>query len=617
MSVTLGDVAMATRPEDLIYAVDEWPPWPKLLLLGLQQAILASVYLVLVVVVARAAGASKQVALDMVSLGMIALALSTMVQAIWKGPVGSGYLAVPVFSAIYLGPSLLAAKTGGLPAVFGMTIFAGVVEVALSRSLHRLRVLFPPAISGLIVAVVGIDLGLVGIDQLLGVEARQSLDFDRHVAVALLTLGIAVGSSVWSKGLMRLMCSAIAIGLGSLIAFLVGLIPSHSLATVVDAPAWSLPDPRFVSYRFEPALIPAFLIAGLAAALRTVGVITTCQKINDRDWKRPDMRSIEGGMLADGIGCAAGGLLGTMGMNTGPSLVGVAKASGATSRYIAFACGGILILLSFVPKIASVFLILPTAVIGSALVFTASFMIAGGIQVMVSRNIDTRMTYVIGISLLFGLSKEVYRDYFTSLPAVLHPLTGSMLSLTLIVALGLNLLFRIGIRRTEIFSFEDQELSVERFASFMQARGRAWSVSAEVIERATSTAAQVIEHIAAAHLVQGKTRAIVSYDQLELLIEIAYEGTMLTLPNVGVKRAHLPRGGILLLRAGGLPDRSVSGPDGVLREGEPRQYPPVLRRLSHPLTSRRAVEARSNGYASGTPWTTAREASRRSISSFA
>jgi hypothetical protein len=31
--------------------------------------------------------------------------------------VGSGYLAVPVFSAIYLGPSVLAAKAGGLPAV--------------------------------------------------------------------------------------------------------------------------------------------------------------------------------------------------------------------------------------------------------------------------------------------------------------------------------------------------------------------------------------------------------------------------------------------------------------------------------------------------------------------
>src|SRR5262245_65491392 len=151
---------MATRPEDLIYAVGDRPPWPRLCLLGARQAILASVYLVLVVVVARAAGASNRVALDMVSLGMIALALSAMLQAIWKGPVGSGYLAVPVFSAIYLGPSLLAAQAGGLPAVSGMSVLAGAVDGLLSRSLHRRRALCPPATGGLLAAVVCVALGL-------------------------------------------------------------------------------------------------------------------------------------------------------------------------------------------------------------------------------------------------------------------------------------------------------------------------------------------------------------------------------------------------------------------------------------------------------------------------
>ena len=43
--------------------------------------------------------------------------------------------------------------------------------------------------------------------------------------------------------------------------------------------------------------------------LRTVGVITTCQKINDSDWRRPDLGPIQGGILADGIGCVVGGLL--------------------------------------------------------------------------------------------------------------------------------------------------------------------------------------------------------------------------------------------------------------------------------------------------------------------
>ena len=39
------------RPEDLIYAVDELPRWPRLVFLGAQHAVLMSIYLVLIVIV--------------------------------------------------------------------------------------------------------------------------------------------------------------------------------------------------------------------------------------------------------------------------------------------------------------------------------------------------------------------------------------------------------------------------------------------------------------------------------------------------------------------------------------------------------------------------------------
>jgi hypothetical protein len=47
------------RPENLIYAVDEWPPLPKLALLGLKQVFLVTIYLVLLVIELREAGASQ------------------------------------------------------------------------------------------------------------------------------------------------------------------------------------------------------------------------------------------------------------------------------------------------------------------------------------------------------------------------------------------------------------------------------------------------------------------------------------------------------------------------------------------------------------------------------
>jgi len=63
-----------TQPEDLLYVVDEMPPWPRLLFLGMQHAMLLSVNLVLIVIVFRHAGAGDAATLRALSLGMIALA---------------------------------------------------------------------------------------------------------------------------------------------------------------------------------------------------------------------------------------------------------------------------------------------------------------------------------------------------------------------------------------------------------------------------------------------------------------------------------------------------------------------------------------------------------------
>jgi hypothetical protein len=68
----LDGIAM-TRPDDLLYAVDEMPPWPRLVVLGMQHAMLLSVNLVLIVIVFRRAGVGDAATLSALSLGMIAL----------------------------------------------------------------------------------------------------------------------------------------------------------------------------------------------------------------------------------------------------------------------------------------------------------------------------------------------------------------------------------------------------------------------------------------------------------------------------------------------------------------------------------------------------------------
>jgi NCS2 family nucleobase:cation symporter-2 len=532
---------MTRRPEELDYAVDETPPPLKLLALGLQHAVLVSVYLVLVVVVVRAAKAPEAVVLSMLSFAMLALAAAAVLQALPRGPVGSGYLAVPVYSAIYLGPSVLAAEAGGLPAVFGMTIFAGAVEVVLSRFLRPLRGLFPPAVSGFIVCIVGIELGLVGVSQALAVEAYEAgaLNYAAHLAAAAVTLCVGIGLSVWATGFLRLVCSLAALVAGVAVAVAGGLVSPQHWAALAGSPWLALPDPGFLAYSFEPAVLPAFLAAAIAATLRTIGVVTTCQKLNDSDWKRPDMRTLKGGALADGLGCMVAGLAGAPGLNAAPSLVGVSSAARATSRSIAYACAAILVVAALTPKVGAFFLALPLSVAGGLLVFSASLMIAGGIGIMVSRTIDIRATFVIGLSLLLALGTKVYPTYFADLPQAVHTFTGGVLATGVFASVLLTLLFRIGIRRRASLRLADGSASLEEFLRILGERGRAWKIAPDVLSRATESAAEAVRELRAAGILEQTLAASISYDDVDLTVELAYEGSVLRTPERHLRRRNL------------------------------------------------------------------------------
>ncbi len=128
------------------------------------------------------------------------------------------------------------------------------------------------------------------------------------------------------------------------------------------------------------------------------------------------------------------------GMSIGPSLVGVSGATGATSRVIGFAASIVFLVFAFSPKLSGFFLLVPQEVAGSLLVFTASFMISGGMQLILLRPADTRAVYVIGVTTLLALSENVYPSYFRELPSAVRSFTASPLALGLTCAIALNAL---------------------------------------------------------------------------------------------------------------------------------------------------------------------------------
>ena len=273
----------------------------------------------MVALVAEAAKLPHHAAQSAVGLAMIAVAFMTVLQSLRLGTVGSGYLCPPVVSAIYLPSSLAAASSFRFSAVCGMVIFAGACEMVVASLINRTRKLFPAVVSGVVIIAVGLELGKIGASVLFEHAAADSGQTTASFATATCTLAVMAGLAVWATGLPKLFCSLIGILVGYAAAAAFNMFPPSFFADYLAARSFAVPDPSFLSYAFAPSFAAPFAIAGLASGLRVIGVLTTCQQMNDVAWRRPDMQNIEAGVRADGLGCLAGGLLGVPGMSAAPS----------------------------------------------------------------------------------------------------------------------------------------------------------------------------------------------------------------------------------------------------------------------------------------------------------
>jgi NCS2 family nucleobase:cation symporter-2 len=266
------------------------------------------------------------------------------------------------------------------------------------------------------------------------------------------------------------------------------------------------------------------------SALKSVGDLTTCQKINDTDWKRPDMGNISKGVLADSVGCMAGGLLGGVGQSTSSSNIGLSIATATTSRIIAYPMGLILIGLACLPKLSGLFAIMPKPVMGATLIFVLSFMVIAGFQIVMSRMIDARKTFVVGISLIFGLSVDIMPEAFEGIHPWLSPIFSSSLSVAAITALALNLIFRIGIANKVKMQLVPGTDSSEKIFEFMERNGGAWGARKEVMAKATGALNEFLEAVTEHDLTKAAIDVEVSFDELNLDVDIRYRGELLEFP---------------------------------------------------------------------------------------
>jgi xanthine permease XanP len=516
------------KPVGILYGVDESPPWLTTLFNAVQHVGLTALFLIFPLIVFRVGEIPHVLVANLLSIAMVAMGIGTLLQSVRLGPIGSGYLSPVTFTAAYLAPSLAAVKTGGLPLVLGMTIFAGAVEAGLSKLLGRMRAIFPPELTGVVIFMVGWSAGMAALRVVLGPEAPPLQREEFWVAAT--TLSAMIALNVWGRGIARMLCALFGLIAGYAAAAASGLLKGAQLAVVTDAPWLGLPTFDHLSWSFDSALAVPFAIGALAVATKALGTLTMCQRMNDARWARLDMTSAKRGVLADGTATMIAGAIGSVGTGPSASSVGVAAATGVASRRVAHATGLMLLLLGLTPKLAALLAIMPRAVMVAALLFAVAFIIVSGLQVMVSRLLDTRRTLVLGLSIVAGGAVEVFPQLATSAPAPFDALAGSSLALATVVALLLNLLFRIGIRKTMTLSIDHAEIDPETVEIFFKSNGAIWGARPEVISRATFGVIQLLDAVRDNGWSNGPIDVSASFDEFNLDVRASYTGEPLEFP---------------------------------------------------------------------------------------
>jgi NCS2 family nucleobase:cation symporter-2 len=332
--------------------------------------------------------------------------------------------------------------------------------------------------------------------------------------------------NVWSGGYARMFCVLVGVAVGYAASAAFGVFDPAIALPTSGVSLLRIPRLDDVGLSFSAAALAPFVVAALASTLRVMGDVSNAQRLNDADWVRPNLRTLAGGVAGNGLATIFCGLVGSFGVNTYSSCIGLSAATGITSRAIGYAIGIAFVLLAFVPGAALVLAAMPVPVMGACLFFTAAFIIASGLQMTTTRLLDSRRIVVIGFSLIMAVTADVYHGVFVRLPATVEPLFDNALVLGTVCAVLLNLILRIGVHQRVTLRLPPGPPDRDAAERFLTTQGAHWAARADVIRRAIFGVVQSLDVLGE---LPGGAEIEANFDEFNLDVRIHYAGAPLVI----------------------------------------------------------------------------------------
>lgn len=359
-----------------IIAPDERLPWGQSIFVGLQHVLAMFGATVLAPIIM---GFNPNTAIFFSGIGTLIFFL--IVGGRVPSYLGSSFsfIAVVIAASGYLGKGL----NPHIDVALGGIITAGIVYaiiglIVIFVGYKWIEYLMPPAVTGVVVAVIGLNLAPVAIG-----EAATS-QFDTWMAL-ITVLAVAL-VAVFAPGPLR----RLPILLGGIIGYLIYLLFANGFGlgkpinfTNLGNAAW-IGLPNFTAPSFHPSAMGLIAPVAIILVAENLGHIKAVGAMTGRNLDKYLGRAF----LGDGVSTIVSASGGGTGLTTYAENIGVMAVTRIYSTVIFIIAAVVAILLGFCPKFGALIATIPVGVLGGLAIVLFGLIAATGGRIWVQNNVD-------------------------------------------------------------------------------------------------------------------------------------------------------------------------------------------------------------------------------------
>ncbi|WEV38408.1 nucleobase:cation symporter-2 family protein [Lactobacillus sp. ESL0680] len=375
----------------------------------------------------------------LVSIDIFMCGLATLLQLISNKFFGIGFPVILGCAVQAVAPLQMIGKKFSINDVYGAIIAAGIFVILIAGIFAKIKKFFPPVVTGTLITTIGLTLIPVAIQNMGGGNSTAK-DFGsgQNLLLAFVTLVVILALEIWAKGFLHSISVLVGLIVGTILAACMGLV---SFEPVLQASWFHLPQLFYFGVpHFEWSSSLTMIIIALVSMVESTGVFFATGDLIHHNVSEEDLKK---GYRAEGLAQIFGGLFNAFPYTTFSQNVGLLQLSGIKTKRPIYWAAGLLMAMGLLPKIGALVTIIPTPVLGGAMLVMFSMIAVQGMKTLTKVDLNNNNNIlIIAISIGLGLGVTIYPQIFQNLPATIQLFLSNGIVITSLSATILNLLLK-------------------------------------------------------------------------------------------------------------------------------------------------------------------------------